>query len=276
MERGGGGGHRGVEARPDWAESLAVIGGAQQQLGNPMPATHAYQRYLELAPKGSYADDVRSSLDQLPTTEFPTGTPLVLAATVNRKGPQNAGPRADSGSEAKWSTATVFVAMPRAIDKGDRITVIPVRSGIPSVDSTVTSSKAQPRETDLTPATWLVEADTTEGLFLSAPPDKGAADDTPFEAVVVYPAHPGARLLSRQAVRTDLPKAPGASARTLWTAIDIDGDGHADAEILQVLLRQPHQSVKQPRPLALRLGLREHVVHPSARPWTLVDRSSED
>jgi hypothetical protein len=156
---------RASSLRPDWADPFAVIGSAQQQVGDPVPATRAYRRYLELAPTGRYADDIRTFLEQSPTAEFPPGAPLVLAATVTRKGPD---PHSDASSESKWTSATIFVVMPRPVEKGDKVTVIPVRSGIPSLDLTVTSSKAQP-ETDLTPAVWLVEAETTEGAFLSAP-----------------------------------------------------------------------------------------------------------
>jgi hypothetical protein len=47
------------------ADAYLILGAAEQEARRPSAARAAYQRYLELAPRGAYANDVRSSLQSL-------------------------------------------------------------------------------------------------------------------------------------------------------------------------------------------------------------------
>jgi Flp pilus assembly protein TadD len=47
------------------ADAYLILGAAEQEARRPAAARTAYQRYLELAPRGAYANDVRSSLKSL-------------------------------------------------------------------------------------------------------------------------------------------------------------------------------------------------------------------
>jgi hypothetical protein len=51
-----------VQVNSSLAEAYLIIGVAEQEAHRPAAAKAAYQRYLELAPQGAYAQDVRSSL----------------------------------------------------------------------------------------------------------------------------------------------------------------------------------------------------------------------
>jgi hypothetical protein len=50
---------------PKHAEAFALLGGAEQQLGRSADARAAYARYLELAPNGPHAQDIRALLPRL-------------------------------------------------------------------------------------------------------------------------------------------------------------------------------------------------------------------
>jgi hypothetical protein len=54
-----------VQVNGSLADAYLIMGAAEQEARHPAAAKTAYQRYLELAPKGPYADDVRSSLTSL-------------------------------------------------------------------------------------------------------------------------------------------------------------------------------------------------------------------
>lgn len=54
-----------VQVNGSLAEAYLIVGAAEQEAHHPAAAKTAYQRYLDLAPRGPYADDVRSSLSSL-------------------------------------------------------------------------------------------------------------------------------------------------------------------------------------------------------------------
>jgi tetratricopeptide (TPR) repeat protein len=57
--------NRAAQARPDSAEPYLLIGTVEQQKGRNPQAQAAYQRYLQLAPKGAYAAEIRAILRTL-------------------------------------------------------------------------------------------------------------------------------------------------------------------------------------------------------------------
>jgi Tfp pilus assembly protein PilF len=50
---------------PDQADAYVIIGGVHQDSGQNREAKAAYRRYLELAPRGRYADELRSIVNGL-------------------------------------------------------------------------------------------------------------------------------------------------------------------------------------------------------------------
>ena len=54
-----------IQVNDSMADAYLIVGAAEQEARRLSAARSAYQRYLELAPKGPYADDVRSTLKAL-------------------------------------------------------------------------------------------------------------------------------------------------------------------------------------------------------------------
>ena len=54
-----------LAVNPDLADAYLVLGGAEQEAENPAEAKAAYKKYLELAPTGRHARDLRAILDNL-------------------------------------------------------------------------------------------------------------------------------------------------------------------------------------------------------------------
>jgi Tfp pilus assembly protein PilF len=50
---------------PNLADAYVFLGGAEQEMGNPDAAKAAYKKYLELAPTGRHARELRVVLDSL-------------------------------------------------------------------------------------------------------------------------------------------------------------------------------------------------------------------
>jgi len=57
---------RAVKLNPKVADAYVIIGGVRQDEGDVEEARRAYQRYLDLEPKGSYAADLRAIMARLP------------------------------------------------------------------------------------------------------------------------------------------------------------------------------------------------------------------
>ena len=62
------------------ADADVILGGAEQAIGHPAAAKFAYQRYLQLAPKGRYAADLRAVLGSLLRASWPWPWPAVLSS----------------------------------------------------------------------------------------------------------------------------------------------------------------------------------------------------
>jgi CheY-like chemotaxis protein len=54
-----------IKADPNLAEAYVIFGGVQQDAGKNREAKWAYKKYLELAPRGQYATDLRAIVDTL-------------------------------------------------------------------------------------------------------------------------------------------------------------------------------------------------------------------
>jgi tetratricopeptide (TPR) repeat protein len=49
-----------IAANPDFADAYVFLGGAEQELGRKAEARAAYEKYLQLAPTGKFAEDIRA------------------------------------------------------------------------------------------------------------------------------------------------------------------------------------------------------------------------
>ena len=54
-----------VAVDPNIADAYVIIGGVNQDSGKNREAKTAYRRYLQLAPQGRYADELRSIVNAL-------------------------------------------------------------------------------------------------------------------------------------------------------------------------------------------------------------------
>jgi tetratricopeptide (TPR) repeat protein len=54
-----------IKLNPKWADAYVIIGGVHQDQGDTAEAKRAYQKYLDLDPKGQYAADLRSIVGKL-------------------------------------------------------------------------------------------------------------------------------------------------------------------------------------------------------------------
>jgi len=58
-------GQKAIVADPNAADAYVFIGGAEQSAGHRKAAKEAYKRYLQLAPGGRYAADLRAIVGSL-------------------------------------------------------------------------------------------------------------------------------------------------------------------------------------------------------------------
>jgi hypothetical protein len=196
--------------------------------------------------------------------------PILGAGEVVRKA---AGGHAAHGP---WKSAVVSAAIPRAGAKpGELMTVIPLRTGLAPFDVKITSVAAQPA-TDLSRATWMLDAETTLEELLAAKPDPGRPDDHPLEVLVVYPAQSHAHVLASKAVAQDLPKERGCSTRTLFGAVDFDDDTRADAAIFRFCCERPNTTWKATGGSPCNSSCESTFVRRGTGPWKVVYESGED
>jgi tetratricopeptide (TPR) repeat protein len=262
-----------VQIDPKLADAYVVIGGIRQDRGDTKSSRQAFRRYLELAPDGQYARDLRKLLGCCaPAT--PAGAPLVSAAMVWRDRPKRPAPDA-AREPGPWTSATVTVVLSRRVKVGEIVTVVAMREGFSPMDLRVTSVEHQ-KATDTTPENWVVTAKTDLALFLSAVPDPGRSGESPFDAVVFYPRRSQARSLSKSAVGKDTPDRTGASPTTLWSALDLDADGRADFELFKYCCDRPTVATRSTGQSPCEFDCVRTFYRDGHGAWTLVDESSDE
>jgi hypothetical protein len=196
--------------------------------------------------------------------------PMVCPGEITRKA------AAGHAAHGPWRTAVAVAAVPRrGVKVGEPVTVIPLRAGLPPVELKVTLVEEQ-EATDLKQATWLVEAETTADEILALKPDPGRSEEHPLEAVVVYPAQKRAHLLAAKDVGQDLPKERGCSSRTLFGAVDLDDDAHADAEIFRFCCERPKATWKSSAPTPCNSNCEAVYARSGAGPWKVVYEEGEN
>jgi Tfp pilus assembly protein PilF len=54
-----------IAVNPNLADAYVFLGGAEQEVGTPEAAKAAYKKYLELAPNGRHARELRTVLSSM-------------------------------------------------------------------------------------------------------------------------------------------------------------------------------------------------------------------
>jgi hypothetical protein len=201
--------------------------------------------------------------------KYPTDTPLVWPAGVTRKSAQK---DRHGRFHPPWTSVTVSAVFPRPVNVGDTVTVLPLRRDVPVQELRVATVKHQPA-VDEFPATWLVHLDANNESFLTAKHERNWREDTPFEVVVVHPAAPTARLLALSS--RELPKAKGASPRTLWAAVDLHGDGKADAVVFRFCCNKPTAPWGPAGPPACKSHCERIFLREDDQPWRIVHEEED-
>lgn len=229
-----------------------------------------------------------------PVVAYPANLPVVWPATVNRgiERAPSATPAGDSTTAGKKGasqgarasgmptkkapvTTTVSAILPRAVKPGELATVLPLKRGLPARDLPVKTVREQPAQGGFA-GTWVIDVDASVAPFQSARPAAGAPSNQPFEAVVIYPATAQARVLARPSVANDLPNAPGASATTLWAAVDVTKDGKADVAIFRSCCERPTSPAHAAGAPPCQSECEQTYVRADGRPWQLVQAASDD
>ena len=203
---------------------------------------------------------------------YPQSAPLVWPAMVTRESEH-----ADKHGRfhPPWKTVTVGTVIPRAVSVGDAVTVLLLKRGVPAQELKVTKVKPQPAAADLMPATWVVDIDASTESFLAAKPDRGRGDDTPFDAIVIHPATPKARVHETRMRSRDLPREEGCSLRTLWAAVDLESDGRPDVAIFKFCCDKPAIPTRQSGPSPCQNDCRRIYLREAGQSWRLVHEDSD-
>jgi hypothetical protein len=206
------------------------------------------------------------------TITYPPDSVLVCPASVSRTSPQK-----DSHGRfhPPWTSVTVSAICKRAVAIGQTVTIVPLRRDLPLQELKVSAVKEQ-AAVDEYPASWVVDIEVSGKAFFAATPDAGRGDDSPFDVLVISPAKTNARLLPSTTVARDLPKGKGASARTLWAAVDLDGDGKVDAAIFRFCCEKPSRPWRFAGPNSCDYHCERTYLRQSGSGWTLVDEGVGD
>jgi len=116
---------------------------------------------------------------------------------------------------------------------GDRVTVVVLAPGLPSLGLTIRNVAAQVACVDDDPPRWQIELDpvTRADFFAASPIDDDRAAETPFDAAVLYPAVPTASRVDRRDI--DPASIPdGLNRPNVSGAVDLTGDGRPEVLFL--------------------------------------------
>lgn len=164
--------------------------------------------------------DAAVSPGQVPSAD---GIRVIARGTIIRTSPNK-----DRNEFAlpPWDAVTVdlifgFKEEPR---RGEKVGVHPL-NGLPPVELKILRSK---RRNDFGSDWWEVDVEpVTERAYFDAGAQPGRRLDMPFDAVVLYPRSPNARILPAAVVdRSQLPKA--LALKTVTAILDVDGDQQPD------------------------------------------------
>jgi hypothetical protein len=156
---------------------------------------------------------------------YPADAPLVWPASVTRSSPADKRP---------WKALVVEAVVPRKVESGALVTIVPLTRLAPQ-NRAVTSVQAQDPVPGF-PPTYQITVDGAVKAYLEARPAAQHTEARPFDALLVSPPHPKARVMKTV---KDLPSGNGVSAATLAAALDLDADGKADATVFRYCCETP-------------------------------------
>jgi hypothetical protein len=176
---------------------------------------------------------------------------------------------ADSASSLR---ATVGTTVPWPVESGQPVTIAAAPWNLPPEDLVVSLVKQQAAGADAPPK-WELTIDADASSL--QPLAENATHVWSASGIVVCPATP-IRILSAASVGADMPKAPGASSRTLWVAVDTTLDGKPDVEIFWFYCGRPTVSIKETAISPTEMGCRTLYQRTAGGEWKLLDDERDD
>jgi hypothetical protein len=128
--------------------------------------------------------------------------------------------------------------------RGRAITVVPVHpAGLPVLNLKFTKvlHGRGGCEADGHPW-WTTEVGIDDSAFLTAEPDRDHVPERPFDAIVIYPAVPFARLVPRSSIQS-LAYPEGVPRTAVMTGIDLTGDEQPELLVAWYCCGDPQQSL---------------------------------
>lgn len=132
-----------------------------------------------------------------------------------------------------YKSGSIIFSFEEKIDQGEYVTLVPICSNSESFNMEISSVKeCSESVNDNEVITWFnatVEEINNKNL-LSAQPNVGRRDDTPFDIVVLYPAVNDAKLLNKDNLNIEVLNEKNDN---LLAVIDINSDNQADVLIFE-------------------------------------------
>lgn len=132
-----------------------------------------------------------------------------------------------------YKSGSVIFSFEEKIDQGEFVTLVPICSNSESFNKQISSVKEYSQSfNDSDVLTWFNA--TVDGIdnnnVLTAQPNEGRRDDTPFDIVALYPAVNDAKLLSKDNLNIEV---LNEKKDNLLAVIDINSDNQADVLIYE-------------------------------------------
>jgi hypothetical protein len=168
--------------------------------------------------------------------------------------------------------ATVGTTVPWPVESGQSVTIAADPWKLAPEDLVVSTVKPQVLRAGERPL-WDVTIDAHASSL--QPLAENATHVWSASGIVVCPATP-IRILSAASVGADMPKAPGASSRTLWVAVDTTLDGKPDVEIFWFYCGRPTVSIRETAISPTEMGCRTLYQRTAGGEWKLLDDERDD
>ncbi len=128
-----------------------------------------------------------------------------------------------------YTSASITFTLSRKLNENEKVTVVPINTDSESFAAAINAVEENSEEIGggkrLTWFTCSIEDIKVESI-LTGTPVSGRRDDTPFDAIILYPALNDAKLLDPQS--NNYENLVDEKADNLLAAIDTDADGQAD------------------------------------------------
>ena len=122
-------------------------------------------------------------------------------------------------------TVSFTVNMPREPDRTRGATILPIGANLARQAGQITEIVKRIDPVDDVSPLWQVKVTSRDARYLAAQAPSGTSDEYPFEAIVIMPARPRARLVAPPPVDVIL---VALAPHDVKAAIDLDDDDRAD------------------------------------------------